>query len=49
MLYDMATSSNLDGEQISEIAKRLVSFGVLTVSGILVKELINKIIKRFNS
>jgi len=49
MLYDMATSSNLDGEQISEIAKRLASFGVLTVSGILVKELINKIIKRFKS
>jgi uncharacterized membrane protein len=49
MLYDMATSSNLDGEQISEIAKRLSSFGVLTVSGILVKELINKIIKRFKS
>ena len=49
MLYDMATSSNLDGEQISEIAKRLSSFGVLTVSGILVKELFNKIIKRFKS
>ena len=49
MLYDMATNSNLDGEQISEIAKRLASFGVLTVSGILVKELINKIIKRFKS
>ena len=49
MLYDMATSSNLDGEQISEIAKRLASFGVLTVSGILVRELINKIIKRFKS
>jgi uncharacterized membrane protein len=49
MLYDMATGSNLDGEQISEIAKRLASFGVLTVSGILVRELINKIIKRFKS
>ena len=49
MLYDMATNSNLDGEQISEIAKRLASFGVLTVSGILVRELINKIIKRFKS
>ena len=42
MAKNDATSSS-----IKELITRLMGFGVLTVSGIIVKELVTKIIKRF--
>lgn len=49
MLYNLAKEGMGDGEDVKEIAKRVLSFGILTVSGVLVRELITKILKRFGS
>lgn len=49
MLYNLAKEGIGNGEDINEIVKRVLSFGILTVSGVLVKELVSKIIKRFRS
>jgi hypothetical protein len=46
MLYDMA-KNDVTSSSIKELITRLMGFGVLTVSGIIVKELVTKIIKRF--
>ncbi len=46
MLYDMA-KNDATSSSIKELITRLMGFGVLTVSGIIVKELVTKIIKRF--
>jgi predicted nucleic acid-binding protein len=48
MLYEIATDGELNNKDIQEIVKRLGTFTVLTVSGIIVKELITKLLKRFN-
>jgi hypothetical protein len=48
MLYSLAQEGFNGDEEIHEIIKRLSGFGLLTVSGILSKELITKMIKRFN-
>jgi hypothetical protein len=47
-LYELSTS-NLSDTDLGEITKRILSFGGITLSGIAVKELIKKIIKRFKS
>lgn len=47
MLYNLSKSGINSGDDVQEIIKRLTGFGLLTVSGILAKELIAKIIKRF--
>ena len=47
MLYNLTKQGIGSSNDIQEIIKRLTGFGLLTVSGILVKELITKIIRRF--
>lgn len=47
MLYNLTKQGIGSSDDIQEIIKRLTGFGLLTVSGILVKELITKIIRRF--
>jgi hypothetical protein len=47
-LYELSTS-NLSDTDLGEITKRILSFGGITLSGITVKEIIKKIIKRFKS
>jgi len=49
MLYEVANRGTISHSEISEITTRLMSFGLVTVSGLLLKELMNKIIKRFKS
>lgn len=46
MLYDMA-KTGADSKDIKELIQRLAGFGILTVSGIILKELITKIVRRF--
>lgn len=48
MLYNLGKQGVTSSSDIQEIIKRLTGFGLLTISGILVKELITKIIRRFN-
>jgi hypothetical protein len=48
MIYNLATGEPNSVEP-SHIAQRLAGFGLLTVSGIALKQLINKMIKRFQS
>jgi hypothetical protein len=38
---------SVDSRDIDEIVLRLTSFGLLTVSGIVIKQLINRIVRRF--
>jgi hypothetical protein len=47
--YQMATNMSIDPKDIKQISLRLSSFGLLTISGIIMKELVQKIINRFNS
>lgn len=48
MLYNLAQEGISTKNEIHEIIIRLTGFGLLTVSGVLSKELITKMIKRFN-
>jgi hypothetical protein len=48
MIYNLSKGSP-DSVEPSHIAQRLFGFGLLTISGIILKELINKLIKRFRS
>jgi hypothetical protein len=48
MLYNLAKGDPNSVEPL-HIAQRLSGFGLLTISGIILKELINKLIKRFRS
>jgi hypothetical protein len=47
MLYESISNGVISGDNAKEIALRLGAFGLLTVSGIIVRELIIKLIKRF--
>jgi len=47
MLYQMAQSGNYDNNDIKQVALRLASFGLLTVSSVMVRELISKLLRRF--
>ena len=47
MIYESVSNGVLDFSDGKEIALRLGSFGLLTVSGIIIRELIVKLIKRF--
>ena len=49
LIYGMTEQSQLTQKDINEIVTRLTSFTLLTVSGVLMKELISKIIQRFES
>lgn len=49
MIYDMAQSGSITSEDAIKIAQRLLGFGFLTVSGVALKEFIEKIIKKFSN
>ena len=46
MIYNLAKGDPSSVEP-SHIVQRLAGFGLLTISGIILKELINKLINRF--
>jgi hypothetical protein len=48
MLYDIGKSGTYTDHDIKQIGLRLASFGILTVSGVMIRELVTKLIKRFN-
>jgi hypothetical protein len=47
ILYNMVTENNISSSEISDLSKRLIGFGLLTVSGLVLKQLLSKIAKRF--
>jgi hypothetical protein len=49
MLYESVANGFISDRDAKEIALRLTSFGILTVSGIMVREMIIKLIKRFKT
>ena len=49
MLFEIAKSGEYNNHDIKQISLRLASFGILTVSAIMIRELVTKIIKRFKS
>lgn len=49
IIYNGITDGNITEGQISEISERLISFGLITVSGLAIRQLISKIIRRFLS
>lgn len=48
-LYNVSKNMEFTDQDINELVVRISSFGLLTVSGIIIKQLINKIVKRFKS
>lgn len=48
-LYNVSKNMEVTDQDINELVVRISSFGLLTVSGIIIKQLINKIVKRFKS
>jgi hypothetical protein len=49
MLFEIAKSGEYTNQDIKQISLRLASFGILTVSAIMIRELLTKIINRFRS
>jgi len=49
MIYENVSNGTFSESDITEISKRIVGFGLVTLSGLVVKELIERIIKRFKS
>lgn len=49
MLYESVANGFISDRDAKEIALRLTAFGILTVSGIMVREIIIKLIKRFKT
>lgn len=49
MIYDIAKSGHINMNQTKEIAIRIAGFATLTVSGIMLKNLLWKLIKRFSN
>jgi len=47
MIYQMVTDDLVDSTDIKGLASRIVGFTGLTISGILLKELISKMVRRF--
>lgn len=48
-LYNVSKNMEFTDQDINELVVRISSFGLLTISGIIIKQLINKIVKRFKS
>lgn len=46
-LYEMVSQGGIDHKNVPEITKRILGFSLITVSGIMLKELVSKILKRF--
>ena len=49
LIYNMAMSGSTSEKEISEIVLRITSFGLVAVSGVIMKELVSKIVRRFRS
>ena len=49
LIYNSAVNMSIDSKDAKELALRIGAFGLLTVSGIVVKELFSKLIKRFSN
>jgi len=49
IIYESVNSGVISSSDYKEIALRLGSFGLLTVAGVLVRELFGKLIKRFSN
>lgn len=49
IIYESVSSGVISSSDYKEIALRLGSFGLLTVAGVLVRELFGKLIKRFSN
>jgi hypothetical protein len=49
LIYNSAVNMSIDSKDVKELALRIGAFGLLTVSGIVVKELFSKLIKRFSN
>jgi hypothetical protein len=47
MLFNMVKSSEINVSDAKEIALRIVGSGIVSLSGIVVRDLITKLIKRF--
>ena len=47
MIFSMVKSNNLNLSDAKEVALRIVGSGVVSLSGIVVRDLITKLIKRF--
>ena len=48
ILYNIS-SENFTSSDVNEIVKRIMAAGLVTISGNLLKEVVTKILKRFNS
>lgn len=48
LIYEISKNTNIDPHSLEIITKRIVSAISVTISGIAIKELINKIIRRFS-
>ena len=49
MMYEIASKGDIVEKDMVEIGKRIAGFAILTISGIVLKELIFKILRRFSS
>ena len=49
LIYNSAVNMSIDSKDAKELALRIGAFGLLTVSGIVVKELFSKLIRRFSN
>jgi len=49
LIYNSAVNMSIDSKDAKELTLRIGAFGLLTVSGIVVKELFSKLIKRFSN
>ena len=49
LLYNVSKNMSISNQEIDELVIRISSFGLLTVSGIIIKQIITKIVKRFQS
>lgn len=49
IIYESVSNGVIENSDAKEIGFRMASFGVLTITGIVLKELISKLIRRFSS
>jgi len=49
MIYNSVSDGTIGKDQVDEIVERLVGFGLLTLTGVAIRNLIFKLIKRFQS
>jgi len=47
-IYEIASQGSMSDGDISEIVKRLAGFGIVTISGIVLRELVFRLLKRFS-